>query len=341
VNNIAVDAMGGDHAPDAVVQGALWAYAELGINVILVGDEDLIWKEVRNQGKGRNDIQIRHSSQVVAMDESPLRVLREKRDTSISVAFELLKRGEAEAVVSAGNSGATVGAAILGLGRIKGVERPALAAIFPGARGTVVLIDVGANVETKPRQLFEFGVMGDIFARSLLNMDKPKVGLLNIGEEGSKGNERVRIAHELCKKAPFDFVGNVEGRDIFSGDVQVIVSDGFVGNVALKLSEGMAEAIGIMIRREASRDPISRLGFWLSRRAFGNISRNLDYEEYGGALLLGIKGVAVICHGSSSAKAIKNAIRTAHSFVNNEVQKRLQEGLAAVQSEGNIPMEQR
>lgn len=333
--SIAVDAMGGDHAPDAVVQGALWAHAELGINVILVGDEGLIWEAIKKHGKRGNGIQIHHSSQVVAMDESPLKVLREKRDTSISVAFELLKRGEAEAVVSAGNSGATVGAAVLGLGRIKGVERPALAAIFPGARGTVVLIDVGANIDTKPRQLFEFGIMGDIFARSLLNMDNPKVGLLNIGEEGGKGTERVRIAHELFKNGPFDFVGNVEGRDIFSGDVQVIVTDGFVGNVALKLSEGMADAIGVMIRRETSRDPISRLGFRLSRRAFGNISRNLDYEEYGGALLLGIRGVGVICHGSSSSKAIKNAIRTAHNFVNNEVQKRLEDGLAAVQSEGN------
>ncbi len=333
--SIAVDAMGGDHAPDAVVQGALWAHAELGINVILVGDEGLIWEAIKKHGKRGNGIQIHHSSQVVAMDESPLKVLREKRDTSISVAFELLKRGEAEAVVSAGNSGATVGAAVLVLGRIKGVERPALAAIFPGARGTVVLIDVGANIDTKPRQLFEFGIMGDIFARSLLNMDNPKVGLLNIGEEGGKGTERVRIAHELFKNGPFDFVGNVEGRDIFSGDVQVIVTDGFVGNVALKLSEGMADAIGVMIRRETSRDPISRLGFRLSRRAFGNISRNLDYEEYGGALLLGIRGVGVICHGSSSSKAIKNAIRTAHNFVNNEVQKRLEDGIAAVQSEGN------
>lgn len=333
--SIAVDAMGGDHAPDAVVQGALWAHAELGINVILVGDEGLIWEAIKKHGKRGNGIQIHHSSQVVAMDESPLKVLREKRDTSISVAFELLKRGEAKAVVSAGNSGATVGAAVLVLGRIKGVERPALAAIFPGARGTVVLIDVGANIDTKPRQLFEFGIMGDIFARSLLNMDNPKVGLLNIGEEGGKGTERVRIAHELFKNGPFDFVGNVEGRDIFSGDVQVIVTDGFVGNVALKLSEGMADAIGVMIRRETSRDPISRLGFRLSRRAFGNISRNLDYEEYGGALLLGIRGVGVICHGSSSSKAIKNAIRTAHNFVNNEVQKRLEDGIAAVQSEGN------
>jgi len=332
--NIAVDAMGGDYAPDAIVQGALWAYAELGVNVTLVGDQNLIWKQLREQGRLGNGIQIRHCSQVVAMDESPVKVLRQKRDASISVAFELAKKGEAEAVVSAGNSGATVGAAILALGRIRGVERPALAAIFPGAKGTVVLIDVGANVDTKAKQLFEFGIMGDIFARSLLKIDNPKVGLLNIGEEGSKGNEKVKIAHELCKNGPFNFVGNVEGRDIFSGDTQVIISDGFVGNVALKLSEGMAEAIGIMFQREISQDLISKLGFWLSRKAFKSIERNLDYAEYGGALLLGIKGVGVICHGSSSAKAIKNAIRTARNSVTRHVRERLEQGLATVQSNG-------
>ncbi len=332
--NIAVDAMGGDHAPGVIIQGALWAYSELGVNVTLVGDEDRIWKELAKEGKRGNGVQIHHCSQMVAMDESPLKVLRQKKDASIMVAFDLVKKGKAEAVVSAGNSGATVGAAVLTLGRIKGVERPALAGVFPGAKGNVVLIDVGANVDTKPNQLFEFGIMGDIFTRSLLNIDNPKVGILNIGEEGSKGNEQVRIAHDLFKKGPFNFVGNVEGRDTFSGDVQVIVSDGFVGNVALKLSEGMADTIGIMFEREISRRFISKLGFWLSRRAFETFRRKLDYAEYGGALLLGVKGVGIICHGSSSSKAIKNAIRIAIDFVNNHVQERLEEGLAKFQSKG-------
>jgi len=330
--------MGGDNAPEAIVQGALWAHSELGVNITLVGDQDLVRKELGKGGKIGNGIRIRHCSQMVTMDESPLKVLRQKKDSSIMVAFDLVKGGQAEAVVSAGNSGATVGAAVLTLGRVKGVERPALAGIFPGARGSVVLIDVGASVDTKPKQLFEFGIMGDIFARSLLNVDNPKVGLLNIGEEGSKGNEQVRIAHDLFGKGPFNFVGNVEGRDIFSGDVQVIVSDGFVGNVAVKLTEGMAEAIGIMFEREMSRSLISRLGFRLSRKAFESFKRNLDYAEYGGALLMGIKGVGIICHGSSSPKAIKNAIRTAQEFVNNRVQQRLEEGLAEFQlkaSEGS------
>ncbi len=329
--NIALDAMGGDHAPEVIVQGALWAQSELGVYITLVGDQNLIWKELSKGGKIGNSIQIHHCSQMVTMDESPLKVLRHKKDASIMVAFDLVKSGQAEAVVSAGNSGATVGAAVLTLGRIKGVERPALAGIFPGARGKVVVIDVGASVDTKPKQLFEFAIMGDIFARSLLNIDNAKVGLLSIGEEGTKGNEQVKIAHDLFEKGPFNFIGNVEGRDIFSGDVQVIVSDGFVGNVALKLTEGMAEAIGIMFEREMSRSFISKLGFWLGRKAFENFKRNLDYAEYGGALLVGIKGVGIICHGSSSPKAIKNAIKTAAEFVNNRVQERLEEGLAKFQ----------
>jgi glycerol-3-phosphate acyltransferase PlsX len=323
--------MGGDHAPEVIVQGALWAQSELGVYITLVGDQNLIWKELSKGGKIGNSIQIHHCSQMVTMDESPLKVLRHRKDASIMVAFDLVKSGQAEAVVSAGNSGATVGAAVLTLGRIKGVERPALAGIFPGARGKVVVIDVGASVDTKPKQLFEFAIMGDIFARSLLNIDNAKVGLLSIGEEGTKGNEQVRIAYDLFEKGPFNFIGNVEGRDIFSGDVQVIVSDGFVGNVALKLTEGMAEAIGIMFEREMSRNFISKLGFWLSRKAFENFKRNLDYAEYGGALLVGIKGVGIICHGSSSPKAIKNAIKTAAEFVNNRVQERLEEGLAKFQ----------
>ena len=317
------------------VQGALLARSELGVNLTLVGDERLIRKELGKDGNRDSSIRIHHCSQMVDMDELPLKVLRHRKDVSIMVAFDLARRGDVDAVVSAGNSGATVGAAVLTLGRLKGVERPALAGVFPGAKGNVVLIDVGANVDTKPRQLFEFGIMGDIFTRSLFNIDNPKVGILNIGQEGSKGNEQVRIAHELFKKGPFNFVGNVEGRDVFSGDVQVIVSDGFVGNVALKLSEGMAETIDVMFKREMSKSLISKLGFWLSGRAFEDFKRNLDYTEHGGAPLLGVKGVGIICHGDSSPKAIKNAIRIAIDSVNNHIKERLEEGLAAFQTKGN------
>jgi glycerol-3-phosphate acyltransferase PlsX len=332
--SIAVDAMGGDHAPRDTVQGALWAHSELGVNITLVGDRDLLAQELNRRGTTVNGIQIHHCTQMVTMDESPLKVLRQKRDASIMVAFDLVKRGKAEAVVSAGNSGATVGAAVLVLGRIKGVERPALAGIFPGAKGKVVLIDVGANVDTTPMQLFEFAIMGDLFAHWFLNIENPKVGILNVGEEGGKGNEKVRIAHELFKGGPFNFIGNVEGRDIFCGDVHVIVSDGFVGNVAVKLSEGMAETVSIMFEKEMSRSFISKLGFWLSRRAFENFRRSLDYAEYGGAVLLGVNGVGIICHGSSSPKAIKNAVRAARDFADNRIQDRLEEGLARVQLKG-------
>jgi glycerol-3-phosphate acyltransferase PlsX len=328
--NIAVDAMGGDYAPEAAIQGALWAHSELGVEITLVGDRGLIAKQLDKGSSTDNGIQIHHCSEVVGMDESPLKILRQKKDASISVAFELMKSEKVQAVVSAGNSGATVGAAVLALGRIGGVERPALAAMFPGARGAVVLIDVGANVDTKPKQFLEFAIMGNIFAESLLGIDNAKIGLLNIGEEGSKGSERVKIAHDMLTNASLNFVGNVEGRHIFSGDVNVIVTDGFVGNVALKLSEGMAEAIRLMLQRETSRSLASRIGFWLSRRGLKRVGRNLDYAEYGGALLLGIRGVGVICHGSSSPKAIKNAVRTARYFVNNRVQERLEKGLAAL-----------
>jgi glycerol-3-phosphate acyltransferase PlsX len=332
--NIAVDAMGGDYAPRVTVQGALWAQSELGVDVTLVGDERLLAPELSAGARLGNGIRIQHCTQMVTMGESPVRVLRKKRDASIMVAFDLAKRGKAEAVVSAGNSGATIGAAVLVLGKMKGVERPALAGIFPGARGKVVLIDVGANVETTPRQLFEFGMMGDIFTQSLFHIDNPRIGLLNVGEEGGKGSERVRVAHDLLKHGPFNFVGNVEGRDIFSGDVHVIISDGFVGNVAVKLSEGMAETMRAMVEGEMFQGFFSRLGFWLSRTAFEKVRRNLDYAEYGGALLLGVKGVGIICHGNSSPKAIKNAIRAARDFVNNHVQDQLEQGLSRFQSGG-------
>jgi glycerol-3-phosphate acyltransferase PlsX len=322
--------MGGDYAPGVIIQGVLRAQTELGVDITVVGDENLIRKELARDGKAGKGIHIHHCSQMVMMDESPLKVLRKKKDSSIMVAFDLVKRGKAEAVVSAGNSGATVGSAILVLGKIRGIERPALAGIFPGAKGKVILLDVGANVDIRSKQLFEFGIMGNIFARTLLEIDNPKVGLLNIGQEGSKGSGKVKIAHDLFKRGPFNFVGNVEGRDIFSGDVQVIICDGFVGNIALKLSEGMAETMGIMLEREMSRRFTSKFGFWLGREAFKNFKKDFDYAEYGGAPLLGIKGVGIVCHGSSPPKAIKNAIRTARDFVNNRVQERLEAGMVAI-----------
>lgn len=316
--NFAVDAMGGDNAPEAVVQGALESADELGVGVTLVGDEEAIKGVLGPRGYGEH-MAVHHCQEVVQMTESPLMAVRKKKDSSIRVAFDLVKRGEAEAVISAGNSGATLAAGILVLGRLEGVDRPAIAGIIPTERGSVVLIDVGANVDCKPAHLLQFGVMAQAFASACLYIKDPKIGLLNIGEEASKGNEQVRSARQLFERSQLNFVGNIEGRDISSGEVDVIVCDGFVGNVALKLAEGMAESIGRLVERELkssflwSADPHLAPGF------LDRLKRKLDYEEYGGAPLLGINGVGIVCHGGSSAKAINNAIRLAFRYVNNRV----------------------
>jgi phosphate acyltransferase len=316
--NVAVDAMGGDHAPELVVQGALDAVAELGIHIILVGHEKRV-AEALNGHPVDSHISFHHCEDVVRMEESPLKALRKKKDASIRVAFELVKSGHADAVISAGNSGATLAAAVMTLGRMKGVDRPAIAGILPTERGPIVLIDVGANVDSRPSHLFQFGVMANAFASSCLGISDPTVGLLSIGEEEGKGNEQVRLARELFVKSDLNFVGNVEGRDILSGKVKIIVCDGFVGNVVLKLTEGTVAAMGQVIERELMGSFLGRAALMLGRNAIYNFIRKLDYEEHGGAPLLGINGVGMICHGGSSAKAIKNAISIAVQYVNNRV----------------------
>jgi len=316
--NVAVDAMGGDYAPGVVVQGAVDSALEFGIHVTLVGDEGLI-RDLLPSDISSDLINVHHCADAVQMHESPLKAVRQKRDASIRVAFELVKRRKANAVVSAGNSGATVAAGILTLGRIEGVDRPAIAGILPGEKGRVILIDVGANVDCRPTYLFQFGVMANAFASSCLGLGNPKIGLLSIGEEGSKGNEQVRLARKLLEASPLNFVGNVEGRDIFAGEVEIIVCDGFVGNVALKLSEGMAKAMTRSLKAELIGTLSGRAALLCGRRSFENFRRKIDYEEYGGAPLLGINGVGIICHGGSSARAIKNAIKLADSYVSNRV----------------------
>ena len=258
---IAVDAMGGDNAPEVVVQGAVQAASELGINVTLVGDKELVVRALGSHVSS-DHIAVHHCEEVVQMDESPLKAVRKKKDASIRVAFDLVKRGDVDAVVSAGNSGATLASGVLTLGRLKGVERPAIAGIFPGERGHVVLIDMGANVDCRPAHLFQFGIMGHAFASSCLGMKNPKVGLLSIGEEDSKGNEQVRLTHELFEQSRLNFQGNVEGRDIFSGDVQIVVCDGFVGNVVLKVSESLAQTMTIFTKRKLKMNIIENfLGY--------------------------------------------------------------------------------
>jgi phosphate acyltransferase len=313
---IAVDAMGGDEAPEVVVQGALEAASKFGSHVILVGHETRL-KPLFDSHGANSLISIHHCEEVVGMEESPLKALRKKKDSSIGVAFGLLKKGLADAVISAGNSGATLAAGVLTLGRIPGLERPAIASIVPTEKGPVILIDAGANVDCRPAQLFQFGVMAYAFGCSCLGMKNPEIALLNIGEEGSKGNELVRYAYDLFEKSTLNFVGNIEGRDLLTGDVKIVVCDGFVGNVALKLTEGTAESMARLMKRELMRSFMGRMAFILGRKAFLRFSRELSYEEYGGAPLLGVKGIGIICHGGSSSKAICNAIQMAAQYAQN------------------------
>jgi glycerol-3-phosphate acyltransferase PlsX len=325
---IAVDAMGGDNAPSVVVQGAVEAASQAGIHITLVGEERALAKELGSH-RSKERIKVHHCTEVVGMEEPPLKAIRQKKEASIRIAFDLVKRGDADAVVSAGNSGATLAAGILCLGRMESVERPAIAGIFPGENGPVILIDVGANVDCRPAHLFQFGVMAQAFAVSCLGIENPKIGLLSIGEEGGKGNEQVRLAQELFKESQLNFTGNVEGRDIFSGKVEIIVCDGFVGNVALKLSEGMAQVMTKVLKRKLSSSYLGRISLILGRGALRRFQKKFDYEEYGGAPLLGLKGVGIVCHGGSSQRAIRNAVKLAAQYAESQVLDRMRAQLNA------------
>ncbi len=328
---IAVDAMGGDRAPTVVVQGALQAALKWGHHVILVGDRKAIADELGDEANGA-PVAVHHCEEAILMREAPLKAVRQKKRSSIKVAFELLKSGQADAVVSAGNSGATLAAAVLTLGRIKGIERPALVGILPGEKGPVLLTDVGANVDSRPEHLLQFGVMADAFATSCLGMMEPKIGLLSIGEENGKGSGQVRMAYDLFQASALNFVGNVEGRDILTGEVQIVVCDGFVGNVALKLGEGIVDASTRMLKRELMSSFAGRAGLWFGRRSFERLRRKLDYAEYGGAPILGIKGLGIVCHGGSSPRAITNAVRTAARYAEQGIPERLSTCLTGYQT---------
>lgn len=326
---IAVDAMGGDIGPRVNVPAAAQAARE-GIHITLVGDEETLRGELaRIDGADALPMTIHHASQVVDMNEKPSDALRRKKDSSIQVACQLVKQGLADGVVSAGNSGASVACGMFVLGRIKGVERPALASIMPTEKEPVVLLDVGANVDSKAFHLAQFGLMGDVLARDVLGVEKPRVGLLSIGEEEGKGNSTVKEAYDLLKQTRLNFVGNVEGRDIFTGDLDVAVCDGFVGNICLKLSEGLARSFGRVLKRELKRHMLSRMGAALSMRSLKNFAQMMDYAEYGGAPLLGLKSILIVCHGASNVKAVTNATRMAATFVERKSHEHLAAKLAA------------
>lgn len=328
--HIALDAMGGDHGSKELIAGALLAIQGADVKVSLVGDENTLQTHLETLApdpQTANQINIVHASQVVEMDEHPVDAIRKKKDASVLVAFDLVRRGEADAAVSAGNSGATMAAGIRKLGRLQGIARPGIASIFPTRKKPVVLMDIGANVDCKALHLFQFAVMASAFS-CLHGLEDPRVGLLTIGEETGKGNSLIKETYPLLENSNLNFIGNVEGRDVFQGDVDVIVCDGFVGNICLKVSEGLADAAMMMLRAEIMKSLPAKLGYLLARKAFKAFKKRVDYAEYGGAPLLGLDGVGIVCHGKSSSQAIKNAIIEAEKLATGNINKAILQGLS-------------
>jgi glycerol-3-phosphate acyltransferase PlsX len=324
---IAVDAMGGDRAPDVVIDGAILAVKEQNVDVVLVGDSEVISAKLAKKGAKDLPISIKHAEQSVSMEDTPSAVLRNKRDSSIKVAFDTVKNGEASAVISAGNSGAIMVAACTVLRRLPGIDRPAIAVLLPTVKGQCVLLDAGANVESRKNTLVQFAIMGSVYSKYVLNIEKPKVALLSNGSEESKGTELTRETNSLLKESSLNYIGYGEGRDAYNGNCDVMICDGFVGNVVLKVSEGLAEACFGMVKEEIFKSNIAKIGAFFMKGALKRFKKRVDYSEKGGALLLGINGVSVIGHGGSSEKAIKNAILLAQRNINSNVNAHILEEL--------------
>jgi glycerol-3-phosphate acyltransferase PlsX len=326
---IALDAMGGDHAPKIEVEGAIRAVKSLGVKVLLVGQQDVVRRELE-QHEGHRDlaIEIVHASERVTMEDSAAKAVRSKRDSSMRVASRQVRDGCAQGFVSAGNTGAVMATAKMVQGVVPGVDRPALMSVFPTMGGNpVVLVDVGANVDCSPEMLAQFAVMGNIYSRNILHRPNPRVGMLSIGEEEHKGNDLTRAAAPLMKNLNLNFIGNVEGGDIYAGEVDVIVCDGFIGNVALKVSEGLVDMFKKLLRESLEATISGKIGYALSKNALNSFRKRLDYSEYGGAPLLGVRGGCFVCHGRSNANAIKNAIRVAAEFSGGKVNQQIEEEL--------------
>ncbi len=331
MTTVALDAMGGDHAPRAEIEGAILAARELGVRVLLVGIEETVKRELARHRTRGLSIEVVPASEVITMRDSPSMAFRKKRDSSVHVAAKLVRSGQADAMVSAGNTGAVMATARFILGTLPSVDRPALAAPFPTSRGSVsVILDVGANVDSKATQIEQFAVMGEIYYRTIFGTRRPRVALLSIGEEEMKGNELTREAHNLLKQTNLNFTGNVEGRDVFAGDVDVIVCDGFIGNIALKISEGLVEHIGGMLKKALKSTLSSQMGYVLARSALQDLKKKIDYSEQGGAPLLGLRGICVIGHGRSNANAVKNAIRIAAELHRSKANDRIDQELSAI-----------
>jgi glycerol-3-phosphate acyltransferase PlsX len=325
--------MGGDHSPAHEVDGAVMAARRWQIPIVLIGQTELLAQELANHDTQGLDIRVEHASEVVGMHDSASDAVRRKKDSSIRVAFNLLKEGRVNAVVSAGNSGATMAVGMFVLKRIQGIDRPAIATVVPNLKDQTLVLDVGGNVDCKPPHLVQFALMGSVYASQMLGKPSPRVGLLSNGAEESKGNELTREANQILKRTSLNYVGYTEGRDIYNANVDVVVCDGFVGNVVLKVSEGLAEAIGAILREEFGSRLLSKLGYLLARPALKAFKKKVDYAEYGGAPLLGVQGTAMICHGSSNPQAIMNAIKMAHDSETHQVISKMSERLEDLQIE--------
>ena len=324
---IVVDAMGGDYAPEVVVNGSLAAIKEYAVEVILVGDEPKIQALLKKAKYTGNRISIQHATETIGMCEPAATSVRRKRNSSIVVGLNLVKEGKGDAFFSAGNTGAVVCAATLELRLLPGIERAGIGIVTPSLKGNSLIIDVGANIDPKPTQLLQYGIMADAYCKNILNKTNPSVGLLNIGEEEKKGTEFIREAYGLLEKSKLNFIGNVEGKDLFSGKCDIIVCDGFVGNVALKVSESAAEAMQTFLKRHLLSNIWGKIGLIFMIPSLKRFKKEIDYAEYGGALLLGVNGVVIIGHGRSSIKAIKNAIRVAKEEVERQVNSKILEAI--------------
>lgn len=332
---LALDAMGSDNAPHVEVEGAIAAARELDADIILVGQPEKIQQELSRYKTPNLRLQIVAAGEVIQMHDPPALACRQKPDSSVMVGMKLVKEGKADGFVSAGNSGAIMAAGLMNLKRLPGVSRPAIATLLPTLKGVCVLVDAGANVDCKPKHLLQFAIMGDIYARFILDEVNPAIGLLSIGEEDNKGNELTASTFHLLRQTSLNFAGNIEGRDIIKGKADVVVCDGFVGNVVLKFAEGLGESLLYLIREEIEKHFWRKVGALLVKPAFKEIKKRMDYAEYGGAPLLGLNGVCIIAHGASSPKAIKNALRVSYDFLKNKANEHLKEEIELYDREEN------
>jgi glycerol-3-phosphate acyltransferase PlsX len=324
---IAVDGMGGDNAPREIVAGAVEAARLHDYKIVLVGDQTLLREELAKYRDVPKSVTVHHAGSFIRMDESATLAIRKKKDNSMSICADLAKEGVVDAIVTAGHTGAAVVASTIKLRMLEGIERPGIGILLPTIKTPTLLIDVGANIDPKPIHLFQYALMGDVYFRYILRKNRPSVGILNIGEEESKGTDYIKEAHQLLNKSSLNFIGNVEGRDIFNGKVDIVVCDGFVGNVVLKVSESIAGVIGKLLKQQLQKNYITMLGAFLAKPAFDALKKEIDYSEYGGAPLLGVDGNVIISHGSSDARAIKSAIRVAGEFVKYEINQHILEAV--------------